>query len=206
MDGHPRQNPAYRPATERALVTGLFLWTRFARLVRLARGGPTAVSVNRPERSPGAWPREVAYRVAIDDLLDWSEANQQDVLEEVTIVNYLRSHEAARGSCAGNLLPALSPLAQVPPVDQPRRMRPRPIRRPRAAAEVAAGARLADPSRAPSHARRRGPSRAEHARPRLAGQARAACPRQDGTPPLRALRAPMARPRARRTEAVATRS
>jgi integrase len=30
MDGHPRQNPAYRPATEKALVTGLFLWTRFA--------------------------------------------------------------------------------------------------------------------------------------------------------------------------------
>ena len=30
MDGHPRQNPAYRPATEKALETGLFLWTRFA--------------------------------------------------------------------------------------------------------------------------------------------------------------------------------
>ena len=30
MDGHPRQNPAYRPATEKALVTGLFLRTRFA--------------------------------------------------------------------------------------------------------------------------------------------------------------------------------
>ena len=29
-DGHPRQNPAYRPATEKALETGLFLWTRFA--------------------------------------------------------------------------------------------------------------------------------------------------------------------------------
>src|SRR5205823_13890862 len=25
-DGHPRQNPAYRPATEKALVTGLFLF------------------------------------------------------------------------------------------------------------------------------------------------------------------------------------
>jgi hypothetical protein len=24
MDGHPRQNPAYRPATEKALETGLF--------------------------------------------------------------------------------------------------------------------------------------------------------------------------------------
>jgi hypothetical protein len=30
MDGHPRQNPAYRPATEKALVTGLFLCLRFA--------------------------------------------------------------------------------------------------------------------------------------------------------------------------------
>src|SRR5580692_3497843 len=26
-DGHSRQNPAYRPATEKALETGLFLWT-----------------------------------------------------------------------------------------------------------------------------------------------------------------------------------
>jgi hypothetical protein len=25
MDGHPRQNPAYRPATEKAPETGLFL-------------------------------------------------------------------------------------------------------------------------------------------------------------------------------------
>jgi hypothetical protein len=25
MDGHPRQNPAYRPATEKALETGLSL-------------------------------------------------------------------------------------------------------------------------------------------------------------------------------------
>ena len=36
-DGHPRQNPAYGPAKETALATGLFLWTRFRRrLVRLA--------------------------------------------------------------------------------------------------------------------------------------------------------------------------
>src|SRR6266496_766652 len=31
MDGHPRQNPAYRPATEKALETGLFLLGRVAR-------------------------------------------------------------------------------------------------------------------------------------------------------------------------------
>jgi hypothetical protein len=30
MDGHPRQNPAYRPATEKALETGLFLSDRVA--------------------------------------------------------------------------------------------------------------------------------------------------------------------------------
>src|SRR3954466_7103883 len=47
MDGHPRQNPAYRPATEKALATGLFLWTRFAgdSSSDSPRGGLTAVSV-----------------------------------------------------------------------------------------------------------------------------------------------------------------
>src|SRR5207247_9299901 len=35
-DGHPRQNPAYRPATEKALETGLFLLALIYRgLVRL---------------------------------------------------------------------------------------------------------------------------------------------------------------------------
>jgi integrase/recombinase XerC len=34
----------------------------------------------------------VGYRVAIDDLLDWSEANDRDVLEEAAIVDYLRSY------------------------------------------------------------------------------------------------------------------
>src|SRR3954447_14499353 len=46
MDGHPRQNPAYRPATEKALATGLFLLTRFAGdSSGSPRGGLTAVSV-----------------------------------------------------------------------------------------------------------------------------------------------------------------
>ncbi len=46
MDGHPRQNPAYRPATEKALETGLFLSTRFAGDSSGShRGGLTAVSV-----------------------------------------------------------------------------------------------------------------------------------------------------------------
>jgi integrase/recombinase XerC len=34
----------------------------------------------------------VAYRVAIDDLLDWLEASGRSVLEEATIVDYLRSY------------------------------------------------------------------------------------------------------------------
>jgi integrase/recombinase XerC len=34
----------------------------------------------------------VGYRVAIDDLLDWSEANDRDVLEEAAIVDYLHSY------------------------------------------------------------------------------------------------------------------
>ena len=49
MDGHPRQNPAYRPATEKALETGLFLWSRFAGdSSGSPRGGLTAVSVEPP--------------------------------------------------------------------------------------------------------------------------------------------------------------
>src|SRR6266540_949043 len=110
---------------------------------------------------------------------------------------------ATRGPCAGHLLPALSPPAQVPPMGQPTRRRPRPIRGPRAAAEAPAGAGLVDSRRVPTPTRRRGPARAEPARARRARSPRIARPRHDGTPPLRALRARMARPRARRTEAFA---
>ena len=39
----------------------------------------------------------VAYRVAIDDLLEWSEANRRNVLEEATIVDYLRSYQQRAG-------------------------------------------------------------------------------------------------------------
>jgi integrase/recombinase XerC len=35
----------------------------------------------------------VAYRVAIDDLLDWSEPRRRSVLEEATIVDYLSAYE-----------------------------------------------------------------------------------------------------------------
>jgi integrase/recombinase XerC len=35
----------------------------------------------------------VAYRVAIDDLLDWSDASGRSVLEEAAIVDYLRSYQ-----------------------------------------------------------------------------------------------------------------
>ena len=39
----------------------------------------------------------VAYRVAIDDLLDWAEANSRSILEEATIVDYLRSYQQRSG-------------------------------------------------------------------------------------------------------------
>jgi integrase/recombinase XerC len=39
----------------------------------------------------------VAYRVAIDDLLEWSEANGRNVLEEAAIVDYLRSYQQRAG-------------------------------------------------------------------------------------------------------------
>ena len=35
----------------------------------------------------------VGYRVAIDDLLDWSEANGRDILTETAIVDYLHSYQ-----------------------------------------------------------------------------------------------------------------
>jgi hypothetical protein len=34
----------------------------------------------------------VGYRIAIDDLLGWSETNDRDILEEASIVDYLRSY------------------------------------------------------------------------------------------------------------------
>jgi len=39
----------------------------------------------------------VAYRVAIDDLLEWLEANGRNVREEATIVDYLRSYQQRAG-------------------------------------------------------------------------------------------------------------
>src|SRR5215211_3115717 len=98
----------------------------------------------------------VAYRVAIDDLLEWSEANGRNVLEEATIVDYLRSYQQRAGPAQATYYRRFSPPAQVPPVGQPTGNRPRPIRRARAAAEAAAGARLADPRRVPTSTRRRG--------------------------------------------------
>jgi hypothetical protein len=72
MDGHPRQNPAYRPATEKALVTGLFLLVRFAGdSSGSPRGGLTAVSVE----PPGAVARRGrAGRASYEPLRD-AEAN-----------------------------------------------------------------------------------------------------------------------------------
>jgi hypothetical protein len=38
----------------------------------------------------------VVYRVAIDDLLDWSETNGRDILTETAIVEYLHSYQERR--------------------------------------------------------------------------------------------------------------
>ncbi len=102
----------------------------------------------------------MAYRVAIDDLLEWSGSERAERSRGGDDRRLPALVPAARGPCAGDVLPALSPPAQDPPVGLPTRRRPRPIRRPRAAAETAAGARLADPRRVPTPTRRRRPARA----------------------------------------------
>jgi integrase/recombinase XerC len=65
-----------------------------------ARPPPGALSLRqarddwlrRLEASQKSESAVVAYRVAIDDLLDWAEANGRSVLEEATIVDYLHSY------------------------------------------------------------------------------------------------------------------
>src|SRR6266540_3467534 len=49
--------------------------------------------LSRLEASQKSESAIVAYRVAIDDLLGWSEAHGRNVLEEATIVDYLRSYQ-----------------------------------------------------------------------------------------------------------------
>jgi integrase len=49
--------------------------------------------LNRLEAQRRSESTLVGYRVAIDDLLDWSETNDRDVLEEAGIVDYLRSYQ-----------------------------------------------------------------------------------------------------------------
>lgn len=53
-----------------------------AKGVSLRRRGGTGCDGSRPRRRASAL---VAYRVAIDDLLDWSDAHGRTVLEEPTI-------------------------------------------------------------------------------------------------------------------------
>ena len=60
-----------------------------ARLLRQARDD----WLRRLEASQKSESAVVAYRVAIDDLLDWAEANGRSVLEEATIVDYLHSYQ-----------------------------------------------------------------------------------------------------------------
>ena len=65
---------------------------------------PNVASVTSLRQSRDDWLRRletahksesalVAYRVAIDDLLDWCEAQRRDALDEETIVNYLSAYE-----------------------------------------------------------------------------------------------------------------
>jgi integrase/recombinase XerC len=49
--------------------------------------------LRRLETSQKSGSALVAYRVAIDDFLDWSEADRRSVLEEATIVDYLSSYQ-----------------------------------------------------------------------------------------------------------------
>src|SRR5436190_15012698 len=97
MDGHPRQNPAYRPATEKALVTGLFLWTRFAGdSSGSPRGGLTAVSVE----PPGAVARRgLAGRAGYEPLRD-TESNSRGP-EHLRAARRLTA-EGGRWSSAGD--------------------------------------------------------------------------------------------------------
>jgi len=48
--------------------------------------------LRRLETSQKSQSAQVAYRVAIDDLLDWSEPRRRSVLEEATIVDYLSAY------------------------------------------------------------------------------------------------------------------
>ena len=48
--------------------------------------------LRRLETSQKSLSAQVAYRVAIDDLLDWSEPRRRSVLEEATIVDYLSAY------------------------------------------------------------------------------------------------------------------
>ena len=49
--------------------------------------------LRRLETSQKSGSALVAYRVAIDDFLDWSEVDRRSVLEEATIVDYLSSYQ-----------------------------------------------------------------------------------------------------------------
>jgi hypothetical protein len=147
----------------------------------------------------------VGYRVAIDDLLDWSETNGREILTETGIVDYLHSYQEraqpaeasyyrrfvllrkfVRWVCRRDGVP--DPFLDLDAPPKPRQERdwltPEEFRR------------LLDAAGRPE----RNP-----ARPRRAGPARVARPRHDGAAPFRAVRARMARPRARRARAVAAR-
>ncbi len=95
--------------------------------------------LRRLETSQKSQSAHVAYRVAIDDLLDWSEPRRRSVLEEATIVDYLsayrqRAHPApatyyrrfssCAASCAGcRRVGAPDPFLDLEPPPKPRQER-----------------------------------------------------------------------------------
>ena len=161
--------------------------------------------LRRLETSQKSQSAIVAYRVAIDDLLDWSEANGQSVLEEATIVDYLsgyqqRAHPAPATYYRRFLLlrrflrwvsrrdGACDPFLDLEPPPKPRQERDWLTREEFRRLLDAAGR----PERnLPGLARARPP--------------RTARARDDGASPLRALCARVARPRARWAQAVTAR-
>jgi len=147
----------------------------------------------------------VAYRVAIDDLLEWSEAYRRNVLEEATIVDYLRSYQQRAGPAQATyyrrfllLRKFLRWVSQREGVRDPfLDLEPPP--KPRQERDWLTSEEfrlLLDAAARPG---------AEPARPRRAGSACAARTRHDRPSSLRAVLARVAGPRAQRTQAVAAR-
>jgi hypothetical protein len=147
----------------------------------------------------------VGYRVAIDDLLDWSDAHGRDVLEESGIVDYLRSYRERASPAESTYYRRFVLLRSFLRWVSSRHGLPDPFRdleappKPRQESDWLTPdefRRLLDAAGRPE---RNLPG------PRRTRPARAAHPRAHGAAALRALRPRLARPRARRPQNVAAR-